>query len=318
MKTVVLPRNEGLVPCCFESVKRGFNSLPSSCGAMIPFKPKRPCPACGQIQQRATAPPPGPDSLVIDGDAMIIDEASGEVVAVQVVSDESLANEVARKLRHLSYWNDPLGKSSVRLSGISSLHHTFGFTAPAPLRRRWGCSVARFDSEYPDIVELLYEFTKSAERKMRQYAPDAYAHSAEAVMSVIPQAWRIAGTPWTSGIINNTAALPYHRDSGNIKGSWSAMLGARHDMDGGVLHMVDYDCYLSIPHGSISIFDGQSVLHGVTPMKPLSGNAYRYTVVVYSKSGMKSCCPDPKDEPARAAANATRSVDKRLKGSIEE
>jgi hypothetical protein len=83
------------------------------------------------------------------------------------------------------------------------------------------------------------------------------------------------------------------------------MLAARHGIGGGMLYLADYDAYLAVPHGSISIFDGQSVLHGVTPFTVTSHDAWRYTLVAYAKSGMRSCSPDPKDEVERAAIRAT-------------
>jgi hypothetical protein len=83
------------------------------------------------------------------------------------------------------------------------------------------------------------------------------------------------------------------------------MLAVRHGIEGGMLYLADYDVYLAVPHGSISIFDGQSVLHGVTPFSVSSHDAYRYTLVCYAKSGMKACSPNPEDEAERAAIRAT-------------
>jgi hypothetical protein len=65
------------------------------------------------------------------------------------------------------------------------------------------------------------------------------------------------------------------------------MLAVRHGIGGGLLYLADYDVYLAVPHGSISIFDGQSVLHGVTPFTITSHDAWRYTLVAYAKTGMK-------------------------------
>jgi hypothetical protein len=83
------------------------------------------------------------------------------------------------------------------------------------------------------------------------------------------------------------------------------MIACRHGIDGGMLYLADYDVYLAVPHGSISIFDGQSVLHGVTPFTVTSHDAWRYTLVCYAKSGMKSCAPTPELEAERAALRTT-------------
>lgn len=40
---------------------------------------------------------------------------------------------------------------------------------------------------------------------------------------ILPE-WRLKDQPFTSGIVNRSNPLPYHLDSGNLKGSMSAMV----------------------------------------------------------------------------------------------
>lgn len=305
MKRYVLTRTEPTVPCTFIDREKPELGL-QSCGAQIKFHAASKCEVCGSKQKRAAAGEPPADAVIIDHDAVIVDAATNEVVAVQILGETTLASRIGQSLRRFKDWTDNTGnfKSQARMSGMAVAHQTFGFSAPAPLRRRYACSRCRFDFKHPEIAALIYEYVETAERRFRQHAPEAYAHTAEAVMGAIKPAWLIQGTPWTSGIINNTAALPYHMDSGNIQGSWSAMLSARNDIDGGYLHLVDYGVYLAVPHGSISIFDGQSVLHGVTPFQISGGDPYRFTLVCYAKQGMRVCAADPKDEAKRASLHA--------------
>ena len=49
------------------------------------------------------------------------------------------------------------------------------------------------------------------------------------------------------------------------------------------------DLKLEIADGSLSIFDGQSILHGVSPFVKTSADAYRYTVVYYTLEQMWKC-----------------------------
>lgn len=312
VQRIVRRRNtEALVPCQFGDVEDRIRGVMGTCGALIPFKPRKPCPACGRTQINAHAPAPPEGGLVVDGNAAIVDEETGNVVALQVVAVADLANRIADQLRSIG-WDAPINarnKSSNegRLSGIVVTHRTFGFTPPVPLRRRWSCARSRFDYEQPEAMALIEEYCRAAEHIFRTQAPEVYEQTAHKVREWIPGAWLISGTPWTSGIINHTAALPYHKDSGNIPGSWSAMLTSRRNVDGGLLHLVDYDCWLKVPNGSIAIFDGQSVLHGVTPFHFAAPNAYRFTLVTYARKGMKVCCPDPSGEPHRAAVAATEA-----------
>lgn len=313
MKRITLKRREPAVECAYIDPD-DRRQIVQSCGAKIPYAPKKPCPACGQRQIRATAPHPPEGALLIDEDAAIVDADSGLVVAVQSLGETQLASEIGQHLRHIKWQGHAnlQGHSGpVRLSGIAVTNSTFGYAQPVPLRRRWACTRCRIHTDFPDAAEAIDRFVHVAERKFRQMAPDVYETSARAVLATIPEAWRIKGTPWSSGVINNTAALPYHKDSGNVAGSWSAMIACRHGIDGGYLHLADYDAYLSVPHGSISIFDGQSVLHGVTPFTVTSHDAWRYTLVAYAKNGMKVCSPNPADEPARAQLRATLAEEAR-------
>lgn len=313
---ITLERVEPLVPCTLATGHRShLRNEFTSCGALIPWAPSSPCPNCGGRQYKPLAQEPPEGALIIDGNKAIVDKETGEVVAVHAVQHQSLANRLAAELRKIGFWydsgNNKKPKSEARLSGIVSQFRTFGFTPPVPLRRRYACSRCTFDNVEQRSRDVLEDFCHAAEWVFRTLAPEVHAHTGQQVRDTIPEAWLMAGTPWTSGIINHTAALPYHRDSGNVQGSWSAMLAARNGVGGGLLHLADYDCYLAVPNGSISIFDGQSVLHGVTPLKAGGHNAYRYTVVTYARRGMKVCSPNPRDEAKRAALKATEAEEKR-------
>jgi len=304
-----------LVRCTFAELDQRMLNDYGSCDAMIPYSPRHPCPNCGHVQVQATASAPPPDAEIIEGNVALIDADTGEVSAVQVIAVPDLANRLAVDLGHIK-WDAPVnarGKSAneTRLSGMVVTHRTFGYTPPVPLRRRYACAAARFNFDYPSASAAISEYVVAAEHVFRTQAGDKYEATATEVLAQIPAAWRIAGSPWTSGIINNTAALPYHRDSNNIKGSWSAMLAIRNNVEGGLLHLADYDVWLRVPNGSISIFDGQSVLHGVSPFKLSGPNAYRYTIVSYARRGLRVCCPDPRGESRRAAIAATAADDKR-------
>lgn len=315
---LVLPRNrDPLVRCTFAASREArWRGEQGSCGAMIPYRPRKPCPECGAIQDRAYAPAPGPDSRIVSRDTVIVDEETERIEVVYAVCAYDLATDLAASLRHVKWDRDVHSKANTttRLSGIAVTHTTFGYQPPQPIRRRYGCSRSTFNTKYPEAMARLAEFCRVAEYALHTYASDVHDYTARIVGERVPDAWRISGTPWTSGIINRTAALPFHRDQGNIKGSWSAMLAARRGVSGGLLYLADYDTYLEVGHGSISIFDGQSVIHGVTPMKVTHPSGFRYTVVTYAKHEMGKCCADPADEAERAKLEVTKAEDRRLAG----
>ena len=314
VERLTLERHRPMVHCAYaEGHGELWKRRISSCGALIPFRPTYPCPQCGQRQVRAHAPSPGPDSLIIDRDVVIVDADSGEVVVAYVVAAESIATRLARSLAHVEFDNDIYTNvnTTTRLSGLAVTHCTFGYQPPQPMRRRYGCCRSQFNARYPEAMDALGEFCRVAEHVFRTQAPDVYELTGQAVRETIAPAWLIGGTPWSSGIINHTASLPYHRDQANIPKSWSAMLGCRQGVEGGYLHLVDYDAYLAVAHGSVSIFDGQSIIHGVTPLRMVKPNGYRYTCVTYAKSAMCACSADPADELRRAQLQATRDEELR-------
>lgn len=315
IRRVTRERLPQLVPCAYaEGREDQWQRRIQSCGEMIPFALRHDCPACGRRQARAHAPAPTARSFIVEGDVAIIDKETGEVVVLYVEGIPRVASQLLIALRGVEWDQDIFTQvtTTTRLSGMAVTHRTFGYQPPAPTRRRYGCCRSQFNMEHPEAMDVLGEFCQIAEHVFRTQAEDVYERTAAAVVKQqIAPAWRIAGTPWTGGIINNTASLPYHRDQANIPQSWSAMLGCRKGVTGGLLHLVDYDVYLPVAHGSISIFDGQSVVHGVTPLTQSSRNGIRVTVVTYSKLLMKLCAPDPKEEVHRAALAATRDEDKR-------
>lgn len=242
------------------------------------------------IEERRTYASNPPDGAVIlDGAVRLIDGDTGEVVAVQALPEMPWASDVARSLRGIKWAGAKANHGDeVRLSGFKNAHRTFGHSAPVPLRRRYGCSVCQFNAEYPRLTRRMEQFADLASAVFATAAPEQAEAHVEAV-SGIDRSWLFGSSVWTSGIINRTSALPYHRDSGNVKGSWSAMLGLRRGVSGGLLHLAEWGVYLTIPDRSITLFDGQAVLHAVTPFAQEHTGAFRYTAVVYAKAAMTKC-----------------------------
>lgn len=261
-------------------------------------------------QRREHAPRPPNGATIASGDLRLIDGDTGAVVAIQAHPPMPWATDLARSLRSVrwSAKGGSKGGSEPRLSGFVNEHRTFGFAAPVPLRRRYGCSPCEFDREYPRITARLAEFVRLAWDVFSTAAhAESQAHARLVTDAILP-AWRFAGMPWTSGIINGTAALPYHRDAGNLAGSWSAMLGLRRKVDGGLLHLAEYDVWLPVADRSITVFDGQGVLHGVSPLSARPGG-HRYTIVTYAKAGMRECLSGDA-EVRRAQARRTVAEDR--------
>lgn len=252
-----------------------------------------------------------PATTVLSGDVVLRDE-HGSTVAVQLVCPEAQwFDGLAYALRGLTWDDGTTGKrsSQARLSGMRYMSRVFGFTEPKPLRKRYGCAAAALTNDTPYVATALSTFTAAAWDALRANAPtDAAVHD-ELVTSRIHKDWLIGGLPFTSGIINNNAALPYHRDSGNIRGTWSAMLVLRRHVEGGALHLPEYDVTFAAEDRSLILFDGQAAYHGVTPLRKMRRDGYRFSMVYYAKSAMRQCgCAS--DEARRAAVKATERVER--------
>jgi hypothetical protein len=240
----------------------------------------------------------------INDDCVLIDKQHQVVVAAQIRIKpdlEATCSQISRLIRHDVKW----AVDSARLSGIKSANRVFGTLEPNKLRRRYGCTPAMLDKENPELAHLLGEISLSNFELFKEIDLHRANEHKRIVDEAINRDWLIAGSPYTSGVINNSAALPYHKDSGNLIGSWSAMLSIRKNMNGGHLHLPEYGVTLGIPDRSVTIFNGQALWHGVTPMIAAKKDAYRFTIVWYAKK--KICqCGCSKDETNRAAMEASK------------
>ena len=250
------------------------------------------------------------DARRLSGDVIVQDGAGVPIAAMISLSGRSasLIGILGRTLRRSNVpWNDtnPAPSSSARLSGIKYPNATFGTVAPAPLRRRYGCRHARLHEARPDIVSLLADIYTEAWEQFQAVLPDPAASTTAISGAAIHDDWRFWDTPWTSGIINHTAALPYHRDSGNLSGTWSAMVMCKRGCTGGELHLPEYGILLDVPDKSVCIFDGQAAWHGVAPFTLRNSESYRFSTVMYAKQACRECGP-AHAEANRAAREATQ------------
>ena len=239
----------------------------------------------------------------INDDCVLIDKDHQTVVAAQIKIKpemEDVCAQISRLIRHDVHWSI----DSARLSGIKSANRVFGTLEPNKLRRRFGCTPANLNKENPELNALLGKISVTNFEMFQQIDRARADEHERIVRGAIHPDWLIAGSPYTSGVINNSAALPYHRDLGNLTGSWSAMLSIRKNMKGGHLDLPEYGVTLGIPDRSVTIFNGQALWHGVTPMMAAKKDAYRFTIVWYAKKGICHCGA-AKDEVERAAREAS-------------
>jgi hypothetical protein len=151
------------------------------------------------------------------------------------------------------------------------------------------CSVTGMAKDYPLEHSALCSFAEVASALYKEKFPKEYLHNELIVDKKILPNWRIKSTVFTSGIINKDSVLQYHYDIGHVSKALSVMLTLKSDVIGGGLSIPEIDTYIELRDNTILIFDGQELLHGVTPIVKRSSNAYRFTVVYYSLIQMWKC-----------------------------
>lgn len=175
-----------------------------------------------------------------------------------------------------------------RSRGIIHQSAVFGYKPKIPMRQDY-CSATAMARNHSKEHFFITDFAKNLTNYYEQNFPEVFMKHKNIVQEKIKNQWVIKGTPFTSGIVNKDNPLKYHFDAGNFKGVLSNMIALKKNMIGGRLVIPAYNLKLEIADGSLSIFDGQSILHGVSPFFKTSKDAYRYTVVYYTLEQMWKC-----------------------------
>ena len=249
-------------------------------------------------------------STLIKESCKLIDKETGELVGVYVVMPKT-PSKLLQALLSIKY------NTNKRYDGLDSTSRVFGYAPRMPARNNF-CSSTGLARESPQQHRIICNFALDLSKYYKKYCGLVFAEHSEITKEKILPEWTISGTPFSSGIVNKNNALSYHHDSGNFKNVYSNMVAFKSNTRGGHLSIPEYDIGLEISNNSILLFNGQKVLHGVTPFKLMSKAAYRFTVVYYTLLQMWKCEPLTQ-ELARIKQGRTDLERKRLarqKGEI--
>lgn len=215
----------------------------------------------------------------LNAPTVLTDAETGEpVLAYLPIPDKA---ELRRAVMTVKYQSTP------RASGMNSMSRTFGASPRRPVYGRDGCHQSSVMLENPAAGAVLEQWAVNLEAMLREFAPGIADHDRE-LLAAVEADWRMGESLWTSGVINRSSRLPYHRDNFNFP-TWSAMPVLRRNMAGGYLRVPEYDLTVACRDGYAVFFPGHELVHGVTPMEPTAPNGYRYSVVYYALRGMKDC-----------------------------
>ena len=195
--------------------------------------------------------------------------------------DESL-DQLRQALHEIKYMK------STRTSGLQTTSRIFGY-APRNELRNHPCRLVSLATEFPVQHAIIEQGARIAAHYYRQNNPDLAGAHLNMTEEKLDGQYVLADTMFTSGIVNENNPLNYHFDSGNYKGVYSAMFGFKQGIRGGYLSVPEINLGFEISDRSLLLFDGQGLLHGVTPITKTRPDAKRYSIVYYSLQQMWNC-----------------------------
>lgn len=137
-----------------------------------------------------------------------------------------------------------------------------------------------FNRKYSGIYKMIEQVCNEMYDHFRKYAPVEYDIQMKHQMK-INQEYHMFNGPHNAGVINKNTSMSTHYDRGNTDGSASCMAVFKRDTVGGDLYLPAYNATVLLPDMCCVIFDGQSILHGVTNCEYTSQKGRRYTLVSF-------------------------------------
>lgn len=241
---------------------------------------------------------------LVTEDTLVMEDGVPRILYAKLPDD--LTMYIRQACKNIRY------EQTTRLNGLKTNSRIFGFNPRNEIRKNF-CSTTSMAVEHPNEHAIICEFGKHLTELYAKYFPHIYAIHENAVNGKVGDGWRIEETPFTSGIVNKNNPLKYHFDAGNIKDVLSNMVVFKRDVAGGFLSCPEFDLGFEVADNTVILFDGQNILHGVTPIKKLSPHSYRYSVVYYTLQKMWSCLPIT-EEIARARNVRVARERKRVAG----
>jgi hypothetical protein len=219
---------------------------------------------------------------IIKNDAIVYE--NGKVIIIYKILTSEQISRVKRLVKGAKY------TKGARSNGLPVQSAIFGSLPRVPYRNDY-CRMTADTKTQKKIANDIMEFSKVIDEVYKDLLPEQHELNVEIVRSNVDQDYIIKDTPFTTINFNVNHAIKYHRDSGNFKGVYSNVLILKEDMIGGHLICPEYNIGFEQGDGALILFDGQRIIHGVTPIKQLHPEGFRASCVFYSLATMKNCYP---------------------------
>jgi hypothetical protein len=244
---------------------------------------------------------------LITEDTLVYENGQLMIAYIELALD---CSDIVGALQRIKY------EKNYRTNGLLTTSRIFGFSPRITIRRDF-CTATSLATQQPNDHAIIVDYAAKVANYYQSLNPSLYEkHLQDTDVNVIGD-YRVKNSPFTSGIINKNNPLKYHFDTGNFKDVWSCMLVFKSHVSGGYLSVPEYGLGFELKNNSLFMFDGQSLLHGVTPIQKQSPKAFRYSIVYYSLREMWNCLPIT-DELIRIQKKRTEREEKRLQVRTKE
>lgn len=172
------------------------------------------------------------------------------------------------------------------LNGQSTESVQFGFQPGADDRAPHRAGELLWSRKYRKQSNRLYMYAELPDKLYKEAMKEDRLKHLHAVNENIPKEWRLSSTAWTNGIVNKGNALVLHRDGGSYNGAATGTIVLQKGIEGGAVVFPEIGFGIKPKDGARMVFDGQLLLHGVTPFRVMEEGGYRFSVVYYTLSAL--------------------------------
>ena len=221
------------------------------------------------------------DTVIKEDTAFYLDDIC---IGIYVNVDKALLSYVREAVKGTKY------VETYRANTLPTKSSVFGALPRVAMRNDF-CRFSNKTSEEKGNTNKLFTFQETLCKIYKEHLPELYEYDLQKARETVNDDYRLIDTPYTTANINVNHAIKYHRDSGNIKNSYSNVLILKEYCTGGELVLPEYRVALEQSDGALCIFSGQKEIHGVMPIKPYKENFYRASIVYYTMAQLEHCYP---------------------------
>lgn len=221
------------------------------------------------------------DTVIKEDTAFYLDDIC---IGIYVNVDNELLSYVREAVKDTKY------VETYRANTLPTKSSVFGALPRVAMRNDF-CRFSNKTSEEKGNTNKLFTFQETLCKIYKEHLPELYEYDLQKARETVNDDYRLIDTPYTTANINVNHAIKYHRDSGNIKNSYSNVLILKEYCTGGELVLPEYRISLEQADGALCIFSGQKEIHGVMPINPYKENYYRASIVYYTMAQLEHCYP---------------------------